>query len=165
MRATHRRTLLQLSLISFHQYFHARTNNNKLKSFSTSMKLGEKVDKKTIERAEKAEKDRAKQARKVQEKAVKDEKDKAEKTRKAQEKSDKTEKDRVEKATERERSRTFEDVLSEAGKSRGCCESCNYRVKNRNEYQPCKMGHEDSGMNKEFCADCSEPRYHQKTEL
>lgn len=102
------------------------------------------MSKETIERAERAEKDRA------------------EKAQKAQEKADKTEKDRVEKATERERSRAFEAVLSEAGKSRGCCESCNYRVKNRGEYQPCKKHHEDSGPNKEFCADCSEPRYHPK---
>jgi hypothetical protein len=102
------------------------------------------VSKKTIEGAERAEKDRVEKARKVQEK------------------SDKTEKDSVEKVTERERARTFDEVLSEAGKSRGCCESCNYRVKRRGEYQPCKMGHEDSGMNKEFCADCSESRYHPK---
>jgi phage-related minor tail protein len=111
------------------------------------MKLGDQVDKKTIERAEKAEKERAKEARKVQEKA------------------DKAEKDRVKKATERERSRVFENVLSEAGKSRGCCESCNYRVKQRGEYQPCKLGHQDSGLNKEFCADCSESRYHPKNQF
>jgi hypothetical protein len=124
-----------------------RTNNNKLKSLSTSMKLGNQVSKKTTERADKAEKDRAKKARQIQEK------------------SDKAEKGRVEKAADHERSRVFEAVLGEAGKSRGCCESCNYRVKNRGEYQPCKRGHEDSGFNKEFCADCSEPRYHQKSEL
>jgi hypothetical protein len=104
-----------------------------------------KKEKKTIERAERAEKDRAEKARKVQEK------------------TDKAEKDRTEKATERERSRVFEGVLSEAGKSRGCCESCNYRVKRNGEYQPCKMGHDDSEFNKEFCADCSESRYHPKS--
>jgi hypothetical protein len=109
------------------------------------MKLGEYMSKKTIERAERAEKDRVKTARKVQDKA------------------DKTEKGRVEKATERERSSVFEGVLSEAGKSRGCCESCNYRVKRRGEYQPCKLGHDDSGPLKEFCADCSEPRYHSES--
>jgi hypothetical protein len=103
-----------------------------------------KKEKKTIERAERAEKGRVEKARKVQEKA------------------DKAEKGRVEKASELERSRVFEGVLSEAGKSRGCCESCNYRVKRRGEYQPCKKGHNDSGFNKEFCADCSEPRYHPK---
>lgn len=141
------------------------------------------MSKETIERAEKTEKERAKQARKAQEKADKTEKgrvekarktqekadkaekNKAEKSRKDQAKSDKTEKDRVEKATEKERSRAFEAVLSEAGKSRGCCESCNYRVKHRGEYQPCKLGHQDSGLNKELCADCSEPRYHPKNQL
>jgi len=102
------------------------------------------MSKETIERAERAEKDRAKKARKVQEKA------------------DKTEKGRVEKSTERERSRVFEEVLSAAGKIKGCCESCNYGVKKRGEYQPCKMGHEDSGPHKEFCADCSESHYRPK---
>jgi len=120
------------------------------------------MSKETIERAEKAEKDRAKKARKVQEKADKTEKGRVEKVRKVQEKADKTEKGRVEKATERERSRVFQEVLSEAGKSQGCCESCNYHVKRHGEYQPCKIGHKDSGSNKEFCADCSEPRYRPK---
>ena len=102
------------------------------------------MSKKTIERAERAEKDRVKKARKVQDKA------------------EKTEKGRVEKATERERSRVFDEVLSAAGKIKGCCEPCDYRVKRRGEYQPCKLGHEDSGSHKEFCADCSESRYHPK---
>jgi hypothetical protein len=123
------------------------------------------MSKKTIERAERAEKDRAKQAKKVQEKADKTEKGRVEKARKVQEKASKAEKGRVEKATEHERSSAFEEVLSEAGKSRGCCESCNYRVKRRGEYQPCKKHHEDSGPHKEFCADCSEPRYHPKNEF
>ena len=120
---------------------------------------------KANERAEREEKDRAEKARKVQEKADKVEKERAEKARKTQEKADKTEKDRVDKTTEQERSRAFEDVLGEAGKSRGCCESCNYRVKKRGEYQPCKKNHQDSGMHKESCADCSEPRYHPKTQF
>lgn len=120
------------------------------------------MSKETIERAERAEKERAKQARKVQKKADKDERGRVEKARKAQEKADKAEKGRVEKVTEQERSRAFDTVLSEAGKSRGCCESCSYRVKNRGEYRPCKKGHDDSGIYKEFCADCSEPRYHPR---
>lgn len=167
----------------FKKRFHPRTNNNKLKSPSTSIQLGDKVSKETIKRAEKAEKERAKQARKVQEKTDKTEKDRVEKARKTQEKtdkdekgrtdkarkaqvkSDKTDKDRADKAEEKERSRLFENVLSEAGKSRGCCESCDYRVKQRGEYQPCKKRHEDSGPNKEFCADSSEPRYHPKNKI
>lgn len=123
------------------------------------------MSKKTIERAERAEKERAKNAKKDQEKADKTEKERAKKARKVQEKADKAEKGRVEKAAEGERSRVFAGVLSEAGKSRGCCESCNYRVKKRGEYQPCTMRHDDSGMNKEFCADCSEARYRPKNEL
>lgn len=126
------------------------------------MKLGEQMSKKTIERAKRAEKDRVKTAKKVQDKAEKTEKERVKTAKKVQDKADKTEKGRVEKATESERSRVFEGVLSEAGKSRGCCESCNYRVKRRGEYQPCKMHHEDSRTDKEFCADCSEPRYHAK---
>ena len=102
------------------------------------------MSKKTIERAERAEKDRVETARKVQDKA------------------DKTEKGRVEKATEHERSRVFDDVLSAAGKIKGCCDSCTFRVKRRGEYQPCKRGHDDCGQLKEFCADCSEPSYHPK---
>jgi hypothetical protein len=144
------------------------------------MKLGEQMSKKTVERAERAEKERVKKARKVQEKADKTEKgriekarkvqDKADKTeenrvekaKKVQDKADKTEKGRVEKATEHERSRVFDDVLSAAGKIKGCCDSCTYHVKRRGEYQPCKRGHDDSGQLKESCADCSEPSYHSK---
>jgi hypothetical protein len=67
-----------------------------------------------------------------------------------------------EKTAERERTRVFAEVLGEAGKSTGCCESCNYRVKKRSEYQPYELGHNDSGLLKESCADYSEPRYHPK---
>ena len=100
---------------------------------------------KTIERAEKTEKDRVKKARKVQDKV------------------DKTEKDRVYKATDSERTRVFEEFLSaSADKIKRCCEPCNYHVMRRGQYQLCKRGHDDSGPLKEFCADCSEPRYHSK---
>jgi hypothetical protein len=119
--------------------------------------------KNTIERAARAEKDRVDKARKTQDKADKTEKDRVDKARKTQDKADKTEKDRVYKDTDRERSRVFEEFLSETSdKIRRCCEPCNYRVARRGEYQPCKMGHDDSGPLKEFCADCSEPRYRSK---
>jgi membrane protein involved in colicin uptake len=118
----------------------------------------------------KAEKDRAKKARKAQEKAEKTEKGRMKKARKAQEKADRAEKDRVDKAQQvqdkakaAERSRVFKEFLSSTDKSKGCCEPCNYHVRTDNgEYQPCKMGHEDSGPDKEICVDCSEPRYRPK---
>ena len=88
--------------------------------------------------------------------------DRAERDRK--EKADKTEKDRVESARQSERARLFEEVLSRASAhSKGCCEPCNFHVKTNNgEYQPCKLGHEDSRPDKEICADCTDTRYHPK---
>lgn len=139
------------------------------------------MSKKTIERAERAEKDRVKEAKKVQDKVDKTERDRVDKARKVQEKTDKTErkrvdkarkvqektdkteKDRVDMAADRERHKVFDDFLSAtAAKIHRCCEPCNYHVMRRGEYQPCKMGHDDSGPVKEFCADCSEPRYHPR---
>jgi hypothetical protein len=114
------------------------------------------MSKKANERAEKATKDRAKKARKVQDKIEKAEK----KATKAQDKIEKTEKDRVESARQSKRSRAFQKLLNDTDKSKECCEPCNYHVRtNKGEYQPCKMGHKDSGPNKEICADCSEPHY------
>jgi len=109
------------------------------------------------ERAEKARRDRA-------------EKDRAKEARKAQEKTDRAEKDRVDKAQQvqnaakvAERSRVFQEFLSGADESKGCCAPCNYHVRTDNgEYRPCKMGHEDSGPDKESCADCSVSRYRPK---
>jgi hypothetical protein len=141
-----------------------------------------KTARKTQEKAEEAEKDRVKTARKVQEKAEKTErnrvktatkdqdkadrteKDRADKARKVQDKADKTEKDRVETARLSERARLFDEVLSQSSAhSKGCCEPCNFRVvTNNGEYQPCKLGHQDSGPNKEICVDCTESRYHPK---
>jgi len=123
-----------------------------------------KTARKVQENAEKAERDRAKTARKVQEKADRTEKDRVEKARKVQDKAEKTEKDRVEVDRKSERARLFEEVLSGASAHyKGCCDPCNYHVKTDDgEYQPCKLGHEDSGPNKEICADCSEPRYNPK---
>jgi len=123
-----------------------------------------KTARKVQEKAEKAEGDRAKTARKVQEKADRTEKDRVEKAGKVQDKAERVEKDRVESARQSERARLFDEVLSGASAhSKGCCEPCNFHVKTNNgEYQPCKLGHEDSGSNKEICADCSESRYHPK---
>jgi len=122
------------------------------------------MSKENTDRAERAEKDRAKTARKVQEKADKAERDRAKKARKVEEKAETVEKDRAERARQSERARLFEEVLSGASAhSKGCCEPCNFRVRTNNgEYQPCKLGHQDSGPNKEICADCSESRYHPK---
>jgi len=116
------------------------------------------------ETADRAEKDRAKTARKVQEKAEKAEEDRAKTARKVQDKAEKVEKDRVDSARQSERARLFDEVLSRASAhSKGCCEPCNFHVRTDNgEYQPCKLGHEDSGPNKEICADCTESRYHPK---
>src|SRR3989337_1539878 len=131
-----------------------------------------KKARKVQEKAEKVEKDRVKTARKVQEKAEKAEGDRAKTARKVQEKTDRTEQDRaeiaekgrVESARQSERARIFEEVLSQASThSKGCCEPCNFHVvTNNEEYQPCKLGHEDSGPNKEICADCTNSRYHPK---
>ncbi len=110
-------------------------------------------------KTERAEKDKAKTARKAREKE-----DKAEKAREVGEKAERVEEDRVERARQSERARLFEEVLSGASThSKGCCEPCNFHVRTNNgEYQPCKLGHQDSGPNKEICADCSESRYHPK---
>ena len=118
-----------------------------------------KTARKVQEKAEKTERDRAKTARKTQEKA-----DRTEKARKVQEKAERAEKERDESARKSERARIFEEVLSRASThSKGCCEPCNFHVKTNNgEYQPCKLGHEDSGPNKEICADCTDTRYHPK---
>jgi hypothetical protein len=102
-------------------------------------------------------------SRKANERAERAEKDRAKKARKVQEKIDKTERDRAESARKDERSRVFEEYLSGTDKSRGCCEPCNYSVRTESgEYQPCKMGHKDSGPDKEICADCSFSHYRPK---
>jgi hypothetical protein len=127
----------------------------------------EKTDRAERDRKEKAEKDergRVKKARKVQEKAERTEKDRAEKARKVQDKAEGVERDRVESARQSERARLFDEVLSSASShSKGCCEPCNFHVKTNNgKYQPCRLGHEDSGPDKEICADCTDTRYHPK---
>jgi hypothetical protein len=123
-----------------------------------------KTAKKVQETAEKNEKDRVKTAKKVQEKAEKAEGDRVKTASKIQEKADRVEKDRVESARQSDRARLFDEVLSQGTThSKGCCEPCNFRViDNNGEYQPCKLGHEDSGPDKEICADCTESRYHPK---
>ena len=123
-----------------------------------------KTAKKVQERAEKAEKDRAKTAKKVQEKADKAERDRVKTASKVQEKADRTEKDRAESAKQSARARLFDQVLNEvSAHSKKCCEPCNFHViDNNGEYQPCRLRHEDSGPNKEVCADCTDPRYHPK---
>jgi membrane protein involved in colicin uptake len=123
-----------------------------------------KTARKVQEKAEKTERDRTKTARKVQEKADRTEKDRAEKARKVQDKAEKDETDRAESARRSERARLFDQVLSQgSAHSKGCCEPCNFHVvANNGEYQPCKLGHEDSGPNKEICVDCTESRYHPK---
>ena len=63
------------------------------------------------------------------------------------------------KADQVERAGEFEKVLS-GESSKGCCETCNYLVRtNDGKYQPCKMGHADTGPDKEICDDSSDPRY------
>jgi len=123
-----------------------------------------KTAKKVQDKADQAEKDRVKTAKKVQEKAEKAEEDRIKTAKKVQDKADKVEKDRVESARQKERARIFDDILTGASThSKGCCEPCNFHViDNNGEYQPCKLGHEDSGRNKEICADCTESRYHPK---
>jgi len=130
------------------------------------------MSRKEIEHAEKAERDRAEKVRKEKDKDDKKLQDKAEKDRKDKDKSDRKLEDRAEKDRKdkdksdrkievSERARKFEDILGEA--TEGCCESCNYQAKTANgEYQPCKTGHKDSGPDKEFCADSSNPRYRPK---
>jgi len=123
-----------------------------------------KTARKVQEKADKAERDMVETARKVQEKADRTGKDRAQKARKVQDEAERVEKGRVERATKGERARLFDAFLNQASaSSRGCCEPCNFHVKTDNgEYKPCKRGHEDSGPNKEICADCSEPCYHPK---
>ena len=96
-------------------------------------------------------------SRKEIDRAEKAGRDRAEKVRKEKDKSDR-------KIEASERSRKFEEVLGAATeKSKGCCEPCNYQARTSNgEYLPCKMGHKDSGLNKESCADCSIPRFRPK---
>lgn len=121
------------------------------------------MSKKANERAERAEKDRTKKAKKAQDKVEKTEKGRAKKAREAHDKIEQTEDDRVESARKSERSRVFREFLGGTDRSKGCCEPCNYHVRTGNgEFQPCKMGHKDSGSGKEICADCSEPRYRPK---
>jgi hypothetical protein len=133
------------------------------------------MSRKEIERAGKAERDRAEKVRKEKDKSDKKLQDKAEKDRKEKDKSDreiqnkagqdKREKDRSDREFQvSERARKFGEVLGMATEeSKGCCEPCNYQVRTSNgEYEPCKMGHKDSGPNKEICADCSSPRCRPK---
>lgn len=146
------------------------------------------MSRKEIERAEKAERDGAEKVRKEKDKGDKKLHDKAEKDRKEKAKSDeklqdKAEKDKSDRKIQNkaeqdkrrkdrsdrefqvsERARKFGEVLGAATEEpKGCCEPCNYRFRTSNgEYQPCKMGHKDSGPIKEFCADCSSPRYRPK---
>lgn len=100
---------------------------------------------------------------KANERAERDERNRAKKVREAQDKIERVEKDRVESARLSERSRVFREFLGGSDRAKGCCEPCNYHVRtNEGEYQPCKMGHKDSGPDKEICADCSEPHYRPK---
>jgi len=115
------------------------------------------MSRKEIEHAEKAGRDKAEKIRKEKEKG----------DRKIQNKADQDnrEKDRSDREFQvSERARKFGEVLgATTEKSKKCCEPCNYQVRTSNgEYEPCKMGHKDSGSNKEICADCSNPRYHPK---
>ena len=123
-----------------------------------------KTAKKVQDKADEAEKDRVKTAKKVQEKAEKAEEDRVKTAKKVQDKADKVEKERAESARQSERARLFDQVLNEASAhSKKCCEPCNFHViADNGEYQPCKMRHEDSGPNKEECADCTDSRYHPK---
>jgi len=127
----------------------------------------DKDDKKLQDKAERDRKDKDKSDKKLEDRAEKDRKDKDKSDRKIQKKAeqDKGRKDRSDREFQvSERARKFDEVLSAATEeSKGCCESCNYQVRTTNgEYQPCKMGHKDSGPDKELCADCSYPRYRPK---
>ena len=100
---------------------------------------------------------------KVDERSERDERKRAEKARAAQDKIKRAEEEKVESARQSERSRLFRELLGGSGKPKGCCEPCNYHVRTSNgEYQPCKMGHKDTGPDKEVCADCSFTHYHPK---
>jgi hypothetical protein len=64
------------------------------------------------------------------------------------------------KSDRAESNRKFQDVLTGVGRSKGCCDLCNYCVRTASgEHRPCKMGHEDAGPEKEICVDCSNPHY------
>jgi len=141
-----------------------RAERDRKKKAERAEKDRVKTARKVQDKADKTEKDMAEKTRKVQEKADKSEKDRVEKARKVQDKAERAEKDRVETARKSERARIFEEVLSSASThSKGCCEPCNFHVKTNNgKYQPCRLGHEDSGPDKEICADCTESRYHPK---
>jgi len=141
-----------------------RAERDRKKKAERAEKDRAKTTRKIQEKAEKAERDTAKTARKAQEKADKLERHRVEKARVVQEKADKAEKDRIESARQTERARLFAEVLNRASAhSKGCCEPCNFHIKTDNgEYQPCKLGHEDSGPNKEICADCTDSHYHPK---
>jgi len=151
-----------------------KTEKNEKDRVKTAKKVQETADraekdrvktaKKVQEKAEKNEKDRVKTAKKVQEKAEKAEGDRVKTAKKVQEKAEKVEKDRVESARLSERARLFDEVLNRAStQSKGCCEPCNFHAKTNNgENQTCKLGHKDSGPNKEICADCTDSRYHPK---
>jgi hypothetical protein len=83
------------------------------------------------------------------------------------ERADRARKDRADDVREAQdkvdRARDFQSVLSGAGRSKGCCEPCNYHVRTSDgEYKPCKMGHKDSRPDKEICADCSDSHYTPK---
>jgi hypothetical protein len=61
----------------------------------------------------------------------------------------------------------FEAYLSGSGTGNvGACGSCLYSIKgDRGEYiKPCKMGHEDTGLDLKICVDCSDPNYQPKKE-
>jgi hypothetical protein len=98
-------------------------------------------------------------SKKANERAERAKEDRVKKAREAQDKIEKTEKDRA----QRERSREFQEFLSGPEKPKGCCEPCNYHFRTNNgEYQPCKLGHKDSGPDKKICADCSDSHYRPK---
>jgi len=143
----------------------------------------ERAEKLERDRAEKARKEKDKGDKQLRDKAEKDRKEKAKSDKKLQDETEKRAKQKdksdreIQKKTEKdktendrrygdfqasERSRKFEEILGSANqKAEGCCEPCNYKaVTSEGEYQPCKMGHTDSGPNKQICPDCSNPRYH-----
>jgi hypothetical protein len=65
--------------------------------------------------------------------------------------------------TEREeRMQLFKDFFAGAGKPK-ICDSCSYARRDRRGYKnPCKKGHDDSRIDKEFCEDHPNPEYHSK---
>jgi hypothetical protein len=130
----------------------------------------DKSDRRIRDKAEKGRKEKDKSDKKLQDEAEKVIKEKTKSDKKIQDKVAKArkEKDKSDgKIRDSERTREFDEFLdAETGESKRCCEPCNYQVITSNgEYLPCKMGHKDSGPDKEICADCSIPRYHQKMEI